>query len=187
MNKYVNLSDDELVALYHEGINEAFDTLLMRYDEYIHTYIRFSISDEDVLEDIFQEVFIKVMMVIRQGKYNAQGRFKQWISRITYNKVMDHFRSEKNEAFVMDKGMSETLPLLSDELSKEEQILVADDHNALKQWIELLDPDQQDVVRMRFWYEMSFKEIAEEKGISINTALGRMRYALKNLRRLAVQ
>ncbi len=183
MKKYVNESDDMLVRLYQEGNNEAFDTLLMRYDEYIHTYIRFSIADEDLLEDIFQEVFIKVMTVIRAGKYKAQGRFKPWLSRITHNMIMDHFRQDKNSPYVMDKDERERLAPLDEELNVEETMLHKENLDEVKEWLLLLDPEQQEVVRMRFWYNMSFKEIADEKGISINTALGRMRYALKNLRK----
>ncbi len=183
MKKYVNHSDDQLVRLYQEGVNEAFDTLLMRYDEYIHTYIRFSIADEDLLEDIFQEVFIKVMTVIRAGRYKAQGRFKAWLSRITHNMIMDHFRQDKNSPYVMDKDERERLAPMDDELNVEELMLHKENLSEVKEWLLMLDPEQQDVVRMRFWYNMSFKEIADEKGISINTALGRMRYALKNLRR----
>ncbi len=187
MNRYVNRSDDELIRLYQQGVSEAFDTLLMRYDEYIHTYIRFSINDEDLLEDIFQEVFIKVMTVIRSGRYTAQGRFKQWLSRITHNRIMDHFRQEKNSPYTMDKDACERLGFQDDSLNSEELMLLKDNLSDLELYISRLDQEQQDVLRMRFWYSMSFKEIAEEKEISINTALGRMRYALKNLRKQFVQ
>ncbi len=183
MKKYVNHSDDQLVRLYQEGVNEAFDTLLMRYDEYIHTYIRFSIADEELLEDIFQEVFIKVMTTIRADRYKAQGRFKAWLSRITHNMIMDHFRQDKNSPYIMDKEESERLAPMDDELNVEEAILQQENLAEVQEWLLMLEPEQQDVVRMRFWYNMSFKEIADEKGISINTALGRMRYALKNLRK----
>ncbi len=186
MKKYVNTSDDMLVHFYQTGDNEAFDALLMRYDEYIHTYIRFSIADEELLEDIFQEVFIKVMTVIKAGKYKAQGRFKSWISRITHNMIMDHFRQDKNSPRVMDKEESERLALMDESLNVEEAMLNSENLAEMKEWLQMLAPEQQNIIRMRFWYNMSFKEIAQEEGISINTALGRMRYALKNLRKQLV-
>ena len=95
MKRYEGMIDDELVHLYAAGCNEAFNELLMRYDAYVHTYIRYSISDEDQVEDVFQEVFIKVMLTIRQGRYTAEGKFKSWLGRVAHNLVIDHFRRQK--------------------------------------------------------------------------------------------
>lgn len=188
MNGFVNLSDDQLIALYIDGCNEAFDTLLERHDAYIHTYIRFSVSDEDLIEDIFQDTFIKVMTTIRQGRYSSEGKFKQWLTRIARNLIMDSFRRQKTQAKVQlwgdDAGPDGVLgSIASDAQTAEQEIISADLIAELHDRLGQLPPEQQIVVRLRYWEEMSFKEIAAHTGVSINTALGRMRYALLNLRK----
>lgn len=188
MNGFVNLSDDQLIALYADGCNEAFDALLERHDAYIHTYIRFSTADEDLIEDIFQETFIKVMTTVRQGRYTSEGKFRQWLTRIARNLVMDHFRRQKTQAKAQpwgDDAAGDGLltSIASDEQTAEEQIISADLIAELHDRLELLPAEQREVVRLRYWEELSFKEIAAQTGVSINTALGRMRYALLNLRK----
>lgn len=188
MNRFVNLSDDELIALYRGGCNEAFDTLLERYDAYVHTYIRFSLSDEDLIEDIFQDTFIKIMTTVRQGRYISEGKFKQWLTRIAHNLIMDVFRKHRTEAKAQpwgDEAGGDGLltSVASDEHTAEEQLISADLIAELHEHLELLPAEQREVVRLRYWEEMSFKEIAALTGVSINTALGRMRYALINLRK----
>ena len=181
--------DDDLVHLYAAGCNEAFNELLMRYDAYVHTYIRYSISDEDQVEDVFQEVFIKVMLTIRQGRYTAEGKFKSWLGRVAHNLVIDHFRRQKARGTSQPIESNDpeqplqTLQVPSSDLSAEEAIILREHLTDLTEGIRNLSQEQQEVVRLRYWEDMSFKEIAEQTGVSINTALGRMRYALAHLKR----
>lgn len=189
MHKLKQLDDEQLVNLYREGCNQAFDALLMRYDAHIHTYLRYSVADEDLVEDLFQEVFIKIMLTIRQGRYSSEGKFKQWISRIAYNLVMDHFRAQKGHLSKLQpigEGQEEhavVRHLRTEEPNVEELMVQMDLIGELQHSLQALPPEQRQVVQMRFWEGMSFKEIAESTGVSINTALGRMRYALQNLRK----
>ena len=190
MRRYASQSDDQLVQLYATGCNEAFNELLHRYDSYVHTYIRYSVQDEDLAEDIFQDTFIKVMTTIRQGRYSAEGKFKSWISRIAHNLIIDHFRRLKTrgqEQMIEDTQSADealfTLQLPADELSAEEQLIRHEHISELSRGLVKLSPEQREVIRLRYWEELSFKEIAEKTNVSINTALGRMRYALAHLRR----
>ena len=190
MRRYASQGDDQLVQLYATGCNEAFNELLHRYDSYVHTYIRYSVQDEDLAEDIFQDTFIKVMTTIRQGRYSAEGKFKSWISRIAHNLIIDHYRRLKTrgqEQMIEDTQSADealfTLQLSSDELSAEEQLIRHEHISELSRGLAKLSPEQREVIRLRYWEELSFKEIAEKTNVSINTALGRMRYALAHLRR----
>jgi RNA polymerase sigma factor, sigma-70 family len=189
MKRYEGMVDDDLVHLYAAGCNEAFNELLMRYDAYVHTYIRYSISDEDQVEDVFQEVFIKVMLTIRQGRYTAEGKFKSWLGRVAHNLVIDHFRRQKARGTSQPIESNDpeqplqTLQVPSSDLSAEEAIIFREHLTDLSEGIRNLSQEQQEVVRLRYWEDMSFKEIAEQTGVSINTALGRMRYALAHLKR----
>lgn len=188
MKKFALYSDDQLVVLYAQGCNEAFDALLMRYDAYIHSYIRYSTTDEDLVEDIFQDAFIKVMTTIRAGKYTEAGRFKQWLTRITHNLIMDSFRRLKTQAKQQPYDDEDAIDavfrgIASDDRNGEEEIIYADSIDELHSRLVLLPAEQREVVMMRYWEDLSFKEIAERTGVSINTALGRMRYALINLRK----
>ena len=155
----------------------------------MHTYIRYSISDEDQVEDIFQEVFIKVMLTIRQGRYTAEGKFKSWLGRVAHNLVIDHFRRQKARGTSQPIESNDpeqplqTLQVPSSDLSAEEAIILREHLTDLSEGIRNLSQEQQEVVRLRYWEDMSFKEIAEQTGVSINTALGRMRYALAHLKR----
>ena len=189
MKRYEGMIDDELVHLYAAGVDEAFNELLMRYDAYVHTYIRYSISDEDQVEDVFQDVFIKVMLTIRQGRYTAEGKFKSWLGRVAHNLVIDHFRRQKARGTSQPIESNDpeqplqTLQVPSSDLSAEEAIILREHLTDLSEGIRNLSQEQQEVVRLRYWEDMSFKEIAEQTGVSINTALGRMRYALAHLKR----
>lgn len=183
------MSDDQLVELYSLGTNEAFDTLLLRYDAYVHTTIRYWVTDEDLVEDVFQDTFIKVMMTIRQGRYTAEGKFRSWIGRIAHNLIMDHFRrqrargQEQTIEGASGEELLQTIQIPSLDPTAEERMIMGEYVDELGVGISLLSEEQQQVVRLRYWEEKSFKEIAEETGVSINTALGRMRYALQHLRR----
>lgn len=188
MKRFKMYSDDQLVAQYAQGCNEAFDALLMRYDAYVHSYIRYSVQDEELVEDIFQDAFIKVMTTIKAGRYTESSRFKQWLTRITHNLIMDSFRKQKSEAKFEPYADEDEADLVyrgisSDELNGEELIIHNDSLSELYAKLALLPEDQREVVQLRLWEDKSFKEIAEQTGVSINTALGRMRYALINLRK----
>ena len=193
MIRYESMSDDQLVHLYASGTNEAFDTLLLRYDAYVHTTIRYWVNDEDLVEDIFQDTFIKVMLTIRQGRYTAEGKFRSWLGRIVHNLVMDHFRrqrthgQERSIEGASSEELLQTIQLPSPEAIAEERLIHSEYVGELSYGMSQLSAEQREVVRLRYWEEKSFKEIAEATGVSINTALGRMRYALQHLRRYVHQ
>ena len=193
MIRYESMSDDQLVHRYAGGTNEAFDTLLLRYDAYVHTTIRYWVNDEDLVEDIFQDTFIKVMQTIRQGRYTAEGKFRSWLGRIVHNLVMDHFRRQRTHGQELSiEGASseellQTIQLPSPEAIAEERLIHSEYVGELSYGMSQLSAEQREVVRLRYWEEKSFKEIAEATGVSINTALGRMRYALQHLRRYVHQ
>ena len=183
------LTDDELVKLYEKGENQAFEILLLRYKSKVYTYIYLIVRSRELAEDIFQDTFIKAISTIQQGRYTETGKFLAWINRIAHNLIIDHFRRVKNEntfsadavdydivnnAKLSEKSVEETL--------SNEQVLMDVVH-----LIDLLPPSQQKVIRMRYFEDLSFKEIAEKTDVSINTALGRMRYALLNMRRIAAE
>lgn len=187
MNTLNQLTDDKLVKLYEEGNNAAFEVLLTRHKSKVYAYIFQIVRERNLTEDIFQDTFIKAIMTIQQGRYVESGRFLGWINRIAHNLIIDHFRKEKNEntisadAYEYDILNSSKLSDLSiEDVISNEQVL-ADVVKMLK----FLPDVQQEVVRMRFFENLSFKEIAEKTDVSINTALGRMRYALLNMRKLA--
>ena len=181
------MTDEEPVVLYAEGNNAAFDVLLNRYKSSIHSYIYFIVHNKDLTEDIFQETFVKVITTIKQGRYTPDGKFASWLTRIAHNVMIDHYRADRGYAVVSADGMSEDRNLLNRmELAEEniEDLLIAktirDDVRAM---IRRLPREQRQVLAMRYYRDLSFKEIAERTGVSINTALGRMRYAIINLRR----
>jgi RNA polymerase sigma factor (sigma-70 family) len=189
MNNLNQLTDDELVRLYETGNNTAFEIILSRYKSKVYTYIYLIVRNRELAEDIFQDTFIKAIATIQQGRYTEAGKFLAWINRIAHNLIIDHFRREKNEntfsADAVDFDIVNNAKLseksVEDTMSNE-QVLTDVVH-----LIELLPPSQQHVIRMRFFEDLSFKEIAEKTDVSINTALGRMRYALLNMRRIAAE
>ena len=189
MDNLTKLSDDELIALYREGSSTAFNTLVLRYDAPLHTYIRMSVNDGALADDIFQDTFMKVILTLREGKYTGQGKFKAWVTQVARNLIIDHFRrvkvknviSEWDESF--REELSERLP--SEERNAEEELIRQSEHRALHDWIAKLPQAQREVLQLRYLEDMSFKEIVMQTGVSINTALGRMRYALINLRKEA--
>ncbi len=180
-------SDDQLVAAYANGNNEAFDTLLQRHKSRVYNYIYQMVRERNLAEDIFQETFVKAIMTIRQGRYTETGKFPAWITRIARNLVIDYFRQEKAEAAVSSDD--ENFDVLNrKELSEDtvEDIMIDNQIQAdLRRLIRHLPKSQRQVLVMRYYRNLSFKEIAEATGVSINTALGRMRYAILNLRRIA--
>jgi RNA polymerase sigma factor (sigma-70 family) len=189
MNDLNQLTDDELVKLYEIGTNQAFEILLLRYKSKVYTYIYLIVRNKDLTEDIFQDTFIKAIATIQQGRYVESGKFLAWINRIAHNLIIDYFRREKNEntfsADAVDYDIVNNAKLseksIEDTLSNE-QVL-----NDVTRLINFLPESQQRVIRMRFFEDLSFKEIAEKTDVSINTALGRMRYALLNMRKIAAE
>ena len=181
------LTDDELVGLYAEGNNEAFDTLLNKYQSRLFSYIYYVVRNEDVANDLFQETFLKALVRIQKGQYRSNGKFNAWITRIAHNLIMDHFRSKEQENLVSngEAVYDIFISTLLSEHTVEDQMLITQSLTDAKNIMSCLPPSQSEVVRMRFYENMSFKEIADKLGISINTALGRMRYAVINMRSMA--
>ena len=189
MENLKQMTDDMLVTLYLEGNNSAFDILLNRHQDRLFNYIFFLVRSREVAEDIFQETFVKAIVTLQQGRYQNDGKFAAWITRIAHNLVIDQFRVERNENAVSNDEAE--FDLLNDAKLAEgtiENRMV--NEQVLKDVRALVDelPDcQREVVFMRYYQNLSFKEIAEMTGVSINTALGRMRYAVLNMRRIAAE
>ena len=189
MDKLKQMADDALVTLYLEGNNSAFDVLLNRHKDRLFNYIFFIVRSKEVAEDIFQETFVKAIITLQQGRYTNDGKFAAWITRIAHNLVIDQFRIERNENTVSNDETE--YDLLNDSRLSEgtiENRMV--NEQVLKDVRMLVDelPDcQREVVFMRYYQDLSFKDIAEITGVSINTALGRMRYAILNMRRIAAE
>lgn len=187
MKSLSQLADDELVRLYENGNNGAFEILLSRYKSKVYSYIYLIVRNKELTEDIFQDTFIKAIATIQQGRYVESGKFLGWVNRIAHNLIIDHFRREKNENTFSSDGMDYDIvnnAKLS-EKSFEDTISNEQVLTDVVRLIEFLPESQQSVIRMRFFEDLSFKEIAEKTDVSINTALGRMRYALLNMRRIA--
>ena len=181
------LTDEQLVAAYANGDNKAFDTLLKRHQNRVFSYIYYIVKDKDIADDIFQETFVKAITTIRQNRYTENGKFSAWITRIAHNLVIDYFRQNKSECNVSTDN--EEIDILNrQELCDDsiEDVLIGRQVRAdIRRLIHALPDAQRKVLMMRYYRDMSFKEIAEATGVSINTALGRMRYALLNMRRMA--
>jgi RNA polymerase sigma-70 factor (ECF subfamily) len=183
MNK-TSLNDSELLSLYIGGNEEAFEQLLNRHKDRVFTTIYLIVKDRYTAEDLMQEVFIKAIRTIKSGKYNEEGKFLPWILRIAHNLSIDHFRKSKRyPTIVMEDGSSVFNSLEFSETNIEQEHIKQDTYNMLKAFIKDLPDSQREVLVMRHYMKMSFQEIAEATDVSINTALGRMRYALINLRK----
>lgn len=183
MEKY-QISDSKLVSLYKEGNEEAFEELLNRHKSRIFTTIYLIVKDSYVAEDLLQEVFIKAIKTIKEGRYNEEGKFLPWITRIAHNLAIDNFRKEKRyPTVILEDGSRVFNTMEFSEDSIESQQIKQDTHSKLRRLVQELPESQKEVLIMRHYMEMSFQEIAEATGVSINTALGRMRYALINLRK----
>ena len=183
------ISDENLVKAYAVGDNDAFDTLLKRHQERIFNYIFRIVKNEDTANDIFQETFVKAIQTIRMGKYTENGKFPAWISRIAHNLIIDFYRQER-AGNVQSTDISEVDLFNRKEFSENtiEDSMVADQiREDIRNLIKQLPTLQRQVLSMRYYDNLSFKEIAEMTGVSIHTALGRMRYAIINLRRIAAE
>jgi RNA polymerase sigma-70 factor (ECF subfamily) len=184
-----NLTDDRLITLYEQGKNEAFDELLNRYKEKLYTYIYVLVQNREMAEDIFQDTFTKVIVTIKQGRYNEKGRFLGFLFRVAHNLIVDIYRQEQYAQFVNPTDAGYDIfndkelcaPSFEDQMS-DQQI-----KQDVRRLIRYLPECQQEIIMMRFYRGMSFKEIADIKKISINTALGRVRYAILNMRKMAEQ
>ncbi len=189
MQKLNKLTDDMLVAAYAEGDNKAFDALLMRHQSRVFSYICTIVKNRDIADDIFQETFIKAITTIRQGRYSETGKFTSWITRIAHNLIIDFYRQDKSDTTVSSDDESVDI-LNSKDLTEgniEDFLVDSQINKDIHRIIGALPESQREVLDMRFFRDMSFKEIAEATGVSINTALGRMRYALINMRRIAAE
>ena len=180
-----NLSDRELVALYLEGTPQSFEVLINKHKNKVYAFIMSKIKNRDLTEDIFQDTFIKVINSLQKGKYNEEGKFLPWVMRIANNLVIDHFRKATKMRIISPNNDFDIFDVLQDgEKNIEDNMVNAQVLKNLQKLIEYLPEDQKEVLKMRYYAELSFKEISESTGVSINTALGRMRYALINLRKL---
>ena len=181
------LTDDMLVARYSEGDNKAFDELLARYQSKLFNYIFFIVRNQEVAEDLFQETFVKAITTIQQGRYTASGKFGAWLTRIAHNMIIDGFRQDRNENTISNDEFE--VDLLNDanlcDDNVEMQMINEQTLSDVRRLVDALPDNQREVVYMRYYQDLSFKEIADITGVSINTALGRMRYALIGMRRLA--
>lgn len=185
----VSMSDKELVSVYIKGNELALAELVNRHRSKIYSYIFVTIKNRALAEDFFQDTFIKVIKTLKGGRYNEEGKFLPWVMRIAHNLMIDHFRKEKKFRKVSGRSRdNEDLDVFStigyDELNVEEKLVKNQVRSDVKELIERLPEEQKEVVKLRHYYDMSFKEISDFTNVSINTALGRMRYALINLRKM---
>ena len=187
MNDLRKQTDETLLRLYIDGNNSAFDVLLKRYESKVFTYLLYSVRSQELAEDLFQDVFVKIITTLRKNMYIECGKFSSWVMRIAHNLVIDYFRQNKNGGVVSNEDIPFDLfdNSLNLEDSVEKQLIDRQVLNEVKELVYMLPYAQREVVLMRFNQDLSFKEIAETTGVSVNTALGRMRYAIMNLRKIA--
>ena len=181
-----NLSDKELVSKYVKGDNFSFEILLSRHKNRVFAFIMSKIKNKDISDDIFQDTYVKVVNSLQKGKYNEEGKFLPWVMRIAHNLVIDHFRKQKKMQMIRSNNDFDIFDVIKDSKINADEKLIKDQiFNDLNLLVDKLPNDQKKVLKMRYYEELSFKKIAEHFDISINTALGRMRYALINLRALS--
>ncbi|PZR24175.1 MAG: RNA polymerase subunit sigma-24 [Citrobacter freundii] len=188
MKALVKKTDHELIQLFTDGNLEALEQLVVRHKDKLYTSILFLVKDKYLAEDIFQDVFIRIIDTMRSGRYTEEGKFLPWAMRIAHNLCVDHFRKVKRTPTIRnseDKDIFEVLNFTDD--SAETAMMKRQSHNRVREMLERLPEDQREVIILRHYADMSFKEIAAATDCSINTALGRMRYGLINLRKLMVQ
>ena len=180
------LSDRVLLNNYLSGDRSAISELIERHSRRVRSYIGMMVKDDDIADDIFQETFIKAVKVIDEGRYVDSGKFLSWILRIAHNRVLDHFRREKSSRQIneAEAGYDVIGTMRFSEPTTEDEMVHSEMEQTIRNLIDLLPSEQQEVVRLRYYSKLSFQEIAEHTDVSINTALGRMRYALINLRRM---
>lgn len=189
MTNYTLMADDELVKLFCAGQNNAFDELLLRYKDRLYSYISYLVKNDDMADDLFQETFVKAIMTIRQGRYQSSGKFYAWLIRIAHNLLIDQFREESNLTLVYNDGKENGWQTLQGyvEPTRESQLANEQVLADVRRLMEHLPAEQREMVYMRYYKGLSFKEIVDLTGLGINTALGRMRYAILNMRKMAKQ
>ena len=188
MKKLQDMTDEELALSYADGNNRAFDLLLLRNQSKLFSYILFVVHDRATAEDIFQETFVKVITRLQEGRYTVSGKFGAWIMRIAHNAIMDWYRDQASMRIVdtsADNDLSNIPGADIFEGNIENRFVNSQIMTDVRRLLDALPPMQREVVYMRFYQQLSFKEIADSTDVSINTALGRMRYALLNMRRMA--
>ena len=188
MDNLKGMTDEELALSYVGGNNKAFDLLLSRTQSKLFSYILFVVHDHDRANDVFQETFVKVITKLHQGKYVNSGKFSAWLMRIAHHVIMDWYRDHRTENIVEPNEENDLSNISSRDLMEanvENQYVNTQVMNDVTRMMNQLPPTQREVVYMRFYQDMSFKEIAETTGVSINTSLGRMRYAVMNMRKMA--
>ncbi len=179
------LDDSVLVKNYIDGNERALEILILRHKQRIYSFIYSKVQDRDVTEDIFQDTFIKIINTLKLGKYNEEGKFLPWSMRIAHNLIIDFFRKSNRMPTFQNTDEFDIFSVLGDPALNAEKTIIKDQiHSDIRKLVEKLPEDQKEVLKMRIFREMSFKEISEQTSVSINTALGRMRYALINLRKM---
>ncbi|MBO5585202.1 MAG: sigma-70 family RNA polymerase sigma factor [Bacteroidaceae bacterium] len=190
MKKLHELADEELVSLYSKGNNNAFDTLLKRYESKVFSYLLYSVKNQEIAEDLFQDVFIKMIVRLKNGQYTENGKFSSWMMRIVHNHLIDYYRTSVTDKVLSNDATETDLYSKADIVLNEnceQEMINRQTLEEVRSLIALLPESQRKVLFMRIYEEMSFKEIAQKTNCSINTALGRMRYAILNLRHMAYE
>jgi RNA polymerase sigma factor (sigma-70 family) len=188
MNCLNSLTDQQLVHQYIDGNTEALSTLVTRYKDKIYTSIYLLVKDKYLAEDLFQDVFIRIIDTLKGGRYTDEGKFLPWALRIAHNMCVDHFRKVKRSPSIKTSDDRDIFEVLNfNEPSPEQKMMQSQSHDKIRKMIDLLPEDQREVIIMRHYADLSFKEIAELTNCSINTALGRMRYGLINMRKMMVE
>ena len=188
METYRQMTDEALVSRFVNGDNQAFDILLNRHKNRVYTYILLIVRNRDLAEDVFQETFMKAIVTIKQGRYVDSGKFYAWVTRIAHNLIIDIFRKDRNENTISNDEFEDVdlfnNPKFSDE-NVEDRLVKKQVMKDVSSLVRMLPDSQKEVVVLRYYKNLSFKDIADQTGVSINTALGRMRYAVLNMRRMA--
>ena len=190
MKNLHDMTDEQLALSYIDGNNRAFDLLLSRNQSKLYSYIFFVVHNRDIADDVFQETFVKVITTLQEGKYTTSGRFSAWLMRIAHNVIMDWYREQRQDRIVEPSADNDLSNLTGNDLFEsniENHFINSQVMDDVRRIMESLPAPQREVVYMRYYQQMSFKEISETTNVSINTALGRMRYAIMNMRRLAKQ
>ena len=188
MKQYDGMADETLAMLYVGGDNRAFDELLARNQQKLYNYILFVVRDPELANDVFQETFVKVITRLQEGRYSDSGKFSFWLCKIAHNVIMDSYRQQKSEHIVeasQDNDLNKLRTQDLMEINRENEYVNSQIMQDVRHLMDTLPAPQREVVYMRYYQDLSFKEIAEATGVSINTSLGRMRYALINMRRMA--
>ncbi|MCC6816028.1 MAG: sigma-70 family RNA polymerase sigma factor [Saprospiraceae bacterium] len=181
----VKMTDHELINVYLQGNEKAFEELLNRHKNKVYTAIYLFVKDRELAEDLFQEVFIKIIDTLRKGSYNHEGKFSQWATRIAYNMCVDHFRRGKKRTKVTNSDEFDIFDVVYlPENNREDELILSETHSQIRRLVDELPDEQREVLVLRHYADLSFKEISSLTRVSINTALGRMRYALINIRKM---